>query len=1264
MNSEERITRRETEGITIEVPREASLMKNEESGSDLSVTDAKSEQKMAGQSLTLGRKRQLSMSPLAEKTIIESDCQIPKDSDSICTIQNCKKRLICAQEMGKTTFERETGNDPKSGQPQTGKEENKYQDRTESNMAAPSLSNTSDQSKAKRDSVASSNLVFDILNDQNLTEITSLTSTTYPTLVSLYSHSDLSTNFSDSHSDLSTNFTTTDQHWLGGDSEISAANSGKTMFNIQKQTTQAYSACSGDQFSTSYESIGQKVRWEVAHSPQVDSSLNPSIKINNSTAYSVSSSVSDNPIRVNGSMTPSDPPVRVDGSVTPSDPPVRVDGSVAPSDPPVRVNGSVAPSDPPVRVNGSVIPSDPPVRVDGSVLPSDPPVRIDGSVAPSDPPVRIDGSVTPSDPPVRVDSSVIPSDPPVRVDGSVLPSDPPVRVDGSVTPSDPPVRVDSSVTPSDPPVRVNGSVTSSDPPVRVNGSVTPSDPPVRVDGSVTPSDPPVRVNGSVTPSDPPVRVDGRVPPSDPPVRVDDSVTPSDSTIRDDGNITPSDEILVPHNSAQEKVPNVNPPSPQNKTPTITKPNLRSRQPRPQRYREDPPPPPKRKTFHSTQRAKVLKKKVLKTPPKKCNDCSVRNTGAPATEKPIIANEKATKETQKKRGRPKKESKSEKHDPTDIHKLLREISDTQSRQICTLIDDKITDLKSSIGIEIHNVKENVQKNTTAVSNLQSYQKSVDSKVGNLEKDVQKHSNILSNFEHSQSTLVSRIETLDGNLISLNEKTCDLDHKLDSIKQNQESEQTNRALSEQVLDVEHGLAAHIETIKGNMEEELSGAKQNQIYLENRLMDFTTEIHHQNIEMNAKIQSLKNDYDQLKALSETASDTFRTTSSFFSNSSSPSVSTDTSRENYQTFQNSNPQGSTPPNNGSPDSSFYMYGDTTRTLIVDGIKENAQENLKQIMLRCINEMGVPITPEDIVNVERIGRFSKNRKWPRPVKIILTDQTIRDQIYIFKRRLRFSVPFGALKINKEERKDVRVRAAKIKQAALKAKSLGHKVEIKADGRIRIDNVEYNTLTLSSIPERFMTEANEIRQPPLNTRRLSLLQKCTTNSGKAIMVGHSLQKTPLGLAFYSKNCFLSNFYRCSFYFKGESYTCSEQAYQGVKAKIYRDEQAFTDIKKTDSPALMKSIGGQVQTCEHWERMKLQVMEDILTAKFSQIKELYYSLLNTRPLELIEATLDEFWGAGAILGSIALEEGCWVGQNHLGKILMKVRNNLLQAIEKV
>ena len=1097
------------------------------------VTDAKSFSKMAEEVPAHGMKRGLSLSPALTKTVEElgnSNLNYKTDQNSY---QYAKKRAFTAQYNRKTTEEEETGSDPAGGQHQTGNNPSEEQVRTKTNMAAPIESERTDQNKLMRDETMAFlmplfELPTEILELDNSNDNLQILGTDLTRLVT--SSKSFSTRETVKKTDNSTYFPTdggrletqefdtitpftTPNHdsaqiinrsanetsifppmtttqalpgttagvpILPGTTATLGAYSGKSITAGQEITTHDYSVDSGDHFNISYVSIGHLLR------EQCDGTIG---RMTTFDRYDNDSSNTANSGDVNTGI-PSDPPVGVDGSVTPSNPAVGIDGSMPPSDPRVGVDGSLTPSDPPVGVDGSVTPSDPPVGVDGSLTPSDPPVGVDGSLTPSDPPVGVDGSLTPSDPPVGVDGSVTPSDPRVGVDGSVTPSDPPVGVDGSVNPSDPPVGVDRSV--------------------------TPSDPPVGVDNCVAPSDPPVGVDRSVTPSDPPVGVDNCVAPSDPPVRVDGSVAPSDSAIRDDSNMTPSDEILVPHNSPQEKVPNVNPPSPQNKTPTITKPNLRSRQPRPQRYREDPPPPPKRKTFHLTQRAKVLKKKVLKTPPKKCNDCSVRNTGVPATEKPAVANEKASKETKKKRGRPKKQSKNEEHDPTDFHKLLREISDTQSRQICTLIDDKITDLKSSIGIEIHNVKENVQKNTTAVSNLQSYQKSVDSKVGNLEKDIRKHSTILSNFEHSQSTLVSRIETLDGNLISLNEKTCDLDRKLDSIKQDHESEQTNRALSQQVLDVEHGLAAHIETIKGNMEEELSGAKQNQIYLENRLMDFTTEIHHQNIEMNANIQSLKNDFDQLKALSETASDTFRTTSAsnFFSNSSSPSVSTDTSRENYQTFQNSNPQGSTPPNNGSPDSSFYMYGDTTRTLIVDGIKENAQENLKQIMLRCINEMGVPITPEDIVNVERIGRFSRNRKWPRPVKITLIDQTIRDQIYIFKRRLRFSVPFGALKINKEERKDVRVRAAKIRQAALKAKSLGHKVEIKADGRIRIDNVEYNTLTLSSIPERFMTEANKIRQPPLNTHRLSLLQKCTTNSGKTIMVGPSLQKTPLGLAFY------------------------------------------------------------------------------------------------------------------------------------------------------
>ena len=96
---------------------------------------------------------------------------------------------------------------------------------------------------------------------------------------------------------------------------------------------------------------------------------------------------------------------------------------------------------------------------------------------------------------------------------------------------------------------------------------------------------------------------------------------------------------------------------------------------------------------------------------------------------------------------------------------------------------------------------------------------------------------------------------------------------------------------------------------------------------------------------------------------------------------------------------------------------------------------------------------------------------------------------------------------------------------------------------------------------------------------------------------------------------------------------------------------------------MKRIGSKIQTDSHWEEIKLKVMEDLVYAKFKQNKTLYYSLLNTRPMDLIEATTDGFWGANSTLGSTALEEGSWTGQNHLGKILMKIRNHFARELER-
>jgi ribA/ribD-fused uncharacterized protein len=68
----------------------------------------------------------------------------------------------------------------------------------------------------------------------------------------------------------------------------------------------------------------------------------------------------------------------------------------------------------------------------------------------------------------------------------------------------------------------------------------------------------------------------------------------------------------------------------------------------------------------------------------------------------------------------------------------------------------------------------------------------------------------------------------------------------------------------------------------------------------------------------------------------------------------------------------------------------------------------------------------------------------------------------------------------------------------------------------------------------------------------------------------------------------------------------------------------------------------------WDNAKLDVMYKAVYAKFSQNSSLGQALKGTGNVELVEdSPIDAFWGTGA--------DG--IGQNWLGKILMKVRDQI-------
>lgn len=136
--------------------------------------------------------------------------------------------------------------------------------------------------------------------------------------------------------------------------------------------------------------------------------------------------------------------------------------------------------------------------------------------------------------------------------------------------------------------------------------------------------------------------------------------------------------------------------------------------------------------------------------------------------------------------------------------------------------------------------------------------------------------------------------------------------------------------------------------------------------------------------------------------------------------------------------------------------------------------------------------------------------------------------------------------------------------------------------------------------------------------------------------------------FEGKYHFLSNFFVCPVRYKGLLYTNSEAAFQAAKATEEKMKQVFTYLP----PSEAKYLGRRVQLRPDWEQVKDEVMLDIVRAKFKNNADLRQKLLETGNEELVEGTLwkDMYWGIDLKTGK---------GENHLGKILMQVREEIYE-----
>ena|SRR5665213_582702 len=137
------------------------------------------------------------------------------------------------------------------------------------------------------------------------------------------------------------------------------------------------------------------------------------------------------------------------------------------------------------------------------------------------------------------------------------------------------------------------------------------------------------------------------------------------------------------------------------------------------------------------------------------------------------------------------------------------------------------------------------------------------------------------------------------------------------------------------------------------------------------------------------------------------------------------------------------------------------------------------------------------------------------------------------------------------------------------------------------------------------------------------------------------------LFYEEKWYFFSNFSSFAIYWRGEDWMTSEHAYQASK---FIDEATCKLVKNARSAHDAKKIAraNYDKLRADWKVLKLLFMEEILHAKLDQHLYIQQKLLESGDALIVEnSPKDSFWGRGPD----------WKGENHLGRLWMKLRDEI-------
>lgn len=139
-------------------------------------------------------------------------------------------------------------------------------------------------------------------------------------------------------------------------------------------------------------------------------------------------------------------------------------------------------------------------------------------------------------------------------------------------------------------------------------------------------------------------------------------------------------------------------------------------------------------------------------------------------------------------------------------------------------------------------------------------------------------------------------------------------------------------------------------------------------------------------------------------------------------------------------------------------------------------------------------------------------------------------------------------------------------------------------------------------------------------------------------------------ALTGKYRFLANEIACMISYENESYPSVAHAFHAAKTL---DLTIRAKIKKATRFYEVRQLGRDANPRPDWKEVRLSIMEDLLRQKFNY-PEFKKVLLSTGNEILINGNSrgETFWGAIRV-------EHKWVGENNLGKLLTKIREELTE-----